>query len=1109
MCAHIAERGPPAPGACAVWRRMYAEWRRLTLAAAVHPDAQEQWIEHTSMLVAGADGAAVGEHVRAFAAELAALLLGVSERVSAAVMDALRAHASVAVIAPLVDRLHALLPADGPLPALNTITCVLALLDYFYAAHRGAALASAAAAPLFVCATMLLPMHGDPPRLARARLQVCRIARALLDARALADADRAAVLRVVLVWLQHAADAPLRAVALPLLAGLTAGLALVFEPCEPCVGPWGSHTAHALVAIGARCAADASPAVHALAHVLVASPETLLRGAQALLLADTDAMRAVAMSAVARAWPHVCTAAADSDVPMGALERVMELMAADDFAPTLALCRVARAAEFDALEHFVFSVMRRRGGVLPLIRRLVADEIRTCASADMLLRANNARMHLISAYFRRTSFFVVRDAVAAVVAHLAAQPVDGVRAITAAMDWLIDAAARNIAHVPPAMRAVCHDVYVHVCERFAEHAAPHRALVALLMLRVVGPALLNPRAVGVAVPPRATLHRELLLINKLGLALGHGALPTRRDEHLQPLGAYVAARAPRVAELVRRACVLDAMPSGGLEPDAVPPGAVKRACVRKAHRCMHALLAAHIDSLGAAAPALRELLPHIASRSWLDRIAAFRSGGELPRLLQRQRAALDTGAYAQTVYAGPPRPRRVIHYIARGVIAERVDLVLFVAQLQRVVVAMSAEPFDMLIDLTGTQNDGLVSQDAFAFFLASWSALPYMVFFLNASSAALERIRQWGATPDSNPFLGRLGTPDTALRCVCGSSRADLDAAFAPGALILPPFTQRILDAPRTPIGHAVVDDSDAPRVPVQLYTLDELLIVRSAHALRTAAGLATHTTDIYALADLVVDALDAPLGILRLVQRPCAAVLWLYGSSAHHIAHELRAAQWLAPHTPTPAAQTTHAPHTRASLVPLMLGTALAHTAAHEPRLRAAARELLACALGSPGGAADLARLAPADACTVVCVMAGTAMHRAHGTDVSCLDALMPLLGAHAAGAAGGSVAVRHAVHELLGLHIHHPELRAPLHRHAWTHVRADARLTALLVDVFFEIAPAAPAHVLDAMLGAMATAASPYMHARLLAQPPPADRVAARLHAALCAAARLANLQ
>ncbi|WFD34424.1 Ras GTPase activating protein ira2 [Malassezia cuniculi] len=1178
MCSYLAGLEKLPPGVCIAWNRAYAEWLRLIPVASTKKDAQKQWSNYTQFLVAGARGSSAGAAtdlalpslVIEFSRQLAALLLGDSMPISENIMHSLHAHASAPIFIPLIDALNELLPASGPLPSLDTVTCVLTILDDYYSQIPDAN-KSNTAIPLFLRLLILLPINGDKTTIAPARIHACSVIAALLEANRLDNNDRAVVLRVVIVWIKVLDDA-VREAAIPLLDGLTRDLPMIQEPCSAFEGDnnlpidlsWGCYTVEALLEIGAHCIPNASvtPVVKALANVLLANDETLLREAESLLLSDTDAKRIVAMSALALVWPrHQEKEKRMTRVPLGPMEEIMEVMAADDFSAMLALCRVAKASEFDVLEHFVFYLMRRRGGVLPLIRALIAEEVASCDNPDMLMRTNNARVHLISTYIRQSSFFFVKGLVEAVIERLMSLPEDALNAdpsqedggqaahvsIMEFMDWLLNVTHSKLQYLSPLVRAVCRDLYVSVAKRFPDRYVPHRALNGLLMLRVVGPSLMNPGSLGVTMPTtRPTLQRELVLINKINLALGQGTLPAHKDENLQPLKSYIVDCMPLVVAGMQSVCRIGDEPVEGFEPCYIPSGAINAAYMHEHYREVYPFLLAHVEHLGPATETIRSLLKQIAPVSWSTRMSALENSGALQRMLQRQRASLDTNAYSHIFYPGPPRPHRVLHYVARHIFAQQVDLTLFIAHMQRHIVQVSTEPYDVLIDMTGAESEVFMSEAALAVFLASSTAAPYQnirtVFFLNLTSAAFENVQHWGPSRESNPLLERVGSVMSGMRFAFGNTRKELEAALDPLAVVLSPFTERILDGQRELIGDVVIDGGEAPHIPVHLYIQDELLIAQSVRPRPTASGLPAYTSDIFVLSDLVVDAQDASTNILRLFQRSRGSAMWLYGNDVHHMAHMIRTAQWrtLSMSKRLATLYLCRRAHTDDSLLPLMIGASLWHLASPDPLLRTAAHELIASALGDTINAPDalrihtpavwmaavrsqcdsgLAKLEPASACAIVRVLVDTVIqnaHRTHANDLVFLTEIVPLLARYAE--VGHKAQVRRTMSDLLGLHVYHATLRPSMHRYVWPAVCKHAELNALLVSICIEYVPASPSPVLDGVLDVVAGTASSSMHSQLLAalrrtlsQPPPTFTAAcfwhdvhavAQLHAEFCAA-------
>ena len=187
-------------------------------------------------------------------------------------------------------------------------------------------------------------------------------------------------------------------------------------------------------------------------------------------------------------------------------------MAADKFAPMLTLCREIKTTEFALLEHLVFVLMRRRRGIIPLIRAAVVEEVCECENPDMLMRSNTARVHLISTYLRQSSFFFVKGVVEVVIKRLMSLPEDafdmdparedggdaGRVNIMEFMDWVLEMCHSMMQYLSPLVRTVCRDVYTQVAKRFTERHAPQRALCGLVLLRVVCPTLMNPASVGVS-----------------------------------------------------------------------------------------------------------------------------------------------------------------------------------------------------------------------------------------------------------------------------------------------------------------------------------------------------------------------------------------------------------------------------------------------------------------------------------------------------------------------------------------------------------------------------------------------------------------------------------
>ena len=1175
MCAYIGVLEDVPASVSTAWLYMYHEWERLTPSAATQPDALKQWANYTQFLVAGVRGASQGtavktelhSHVLEFAGKLAVLLLGDSGPVSASIMQSLHEHVSAPLFVTLVTTLDALLPASGPLPALDAITCVLALLDVYYSQMAGV-IASEMTSSLFVCVLVLLPINGDQAKLSPARLHACSVLTVLLGSRALDDTDRAVILRIILIWIDTL-DVQLRDAALPLLEGLTRNLVLARDPWNtyasnrylPCIVAYGSFAAHMLLRIGCKCVpeVDVAPVVSALANILVANDETLLREAENLVMSDSDVKRAIAMRALAIAWPRVV---ADPrrihSVALGPLEKIIELMAADKFAPMLTLCREIKTTEFALLEHLVFVLMRRRRGIIPLIRAAVVEEVCECENPDMLMRSNTARVHLISTYLRQSSFFFVKGVVEVVIKRLMSLPEDafdmdparedggdaGRVNIMEFMDWVLEMCHSMMQYLSPLVRTVCRDVYTQVAKRFTERHAPQRALCGLVLLRVVCPTLMNPASVGVSLPAgRASLQRELVLVNKMSLAIGQGSLPPHRDEHLQPLNAYIASCAPKVTEAVQRLCSIVAEPTEGLEPGFAPSGAFDAAYLHEGHQQVHTLLAAHAETLQAMKPEIVPLLNAIAPVRWSERMAALGTTGTLQRVLQRQRSSLDTGMYEHIVYVGPLRPRPVIHYIMRHMVPRHIDYILFISQLQRCLVACAHEPFDVLVDMTGVENESFMSQDAMALFLVSASGSQYQnlrtMFFLNMSSTAFEKLSCWGLNADSNPIIERAGS-NGEMRFVAGSTRAELDAFFDPGAYVLPSLTKRILDNTWEPIGSAVLEGNTTPHVPVNLYVMDELLITRSVQPLSLAMGIQCHATDLYLLSDIIVDAYDASCNIMRLLLRSRGCALWLYGYDVYQMALSLRDAQWKSQRRKSTDASITLSRRTctTSSLLPLMIGSSLWHLASLDPLLRTAAHDLLASAFGSVISIPEsmrvnpaiwmvavrshcdvaIEKLCPSDACTAIRVLVDTIIQdtdHAHGADLAFLAALVPHFSTYAR---ENPVRVRRVIHEILGLHIQFSMLRPSLHRYFWARVRKCKQLSALLVSVCIEVVPVRPSPGVDGVLDAVAVVASRGLHNQLLyelrhalSQPPPAfcdayfwHRVqsTALLHAELCAA-------
>ncbi|WFC96706.1 hypothetical protein MBRA1_003369 [Malassezia brasiliensis] len=931
----VAALDASAPAARVVLDALLARWQPLVAAPA---GAERALRTYARVLACAADASC-----DALVAPLAALVL----RGDAAASDA--AHELLAAVPDaLVERVVRRVRDTSVPDTRTTAARWLWLLDTVAHARASVPARGELAEMLAQCAECAAPAACP-----EARVRVCRTARALGPPTA--RAGGALALRI-LPW-ADAAHAEVRAAACaalgPLLAAPVEGSDALDASRDDAVRRRLALYVHGLLRAARRAdGRDAEAAVGALAALLRRHPAHVQQTAARLVLRAHPAERAAVLRACAAAWDALPdTPAPPGSAAPGVFAPVPDALPHD---VARALAHVATAP----LEAALAGVVHDEGA---LVGALLGDEIARCADEASLLRANSPALAVASAFLRRALFVCTRHVVRAAAAHVGARdaPLDastpaGRADVAAAADALVRALAHAAHAAPNDARRVCAAVRAHAVRRFPGPRAPHTALGALVLLRVVGPALATPASVHVALPDRAHARADLVLLSKVLLALAHGGFAPHHAA-LAPLNAHLRGAAPHVAAALDRLCA--AAPAAAPAPRPAP--LADRALLA-------AQLAEHAPRLVQTHPALADAVH--AARAALavptpaERVARARDAAYTYDALRRMHRGRDAAALHAVCYdTHAADGRRVVCYAAARVAMHRADLAHLAHHVLHVLGA--GGPCDVLVDLTGATEAHLppLQWAVYVLEVAPPAVLAHVrtLVVLNAGTPVRHYLRAWAPVA----WPGRVAFA-TSLAEVAPLAPAGVLPA---STLALLPSAPPAAPADDAPGAECVVlhDGRTAPAL-ATLRVLDTHVVLTTVHPvpLGTTTG---RTCDVLALADVWVACegdvvrLDTPTDTLALWHasaapvplRAAAAALLraAAGDAAPAPAYPLPGAA-PAPAVPS-AAHAAAIVHTTLDLCARCgegAGTSLAHLAPLLPRLAHAphvdARALLAAAL-------------------------------------------------------------------------------------------------------------------------------------------------------------------
>ena len=1046
----------PSPAARVALRAVLALWQPLVVAGAGG--------ERALRLYAHFLAAAADRESEALVAPLAALVL----RADAAASDA--AHVLlVALPAELVAAVVRRVRDAGAPDTRATAARWLWLLETL-AARAEVPVRHELVAMLAQCAERAAPATQPD-----ARVSVCRTAHALCTHSAGA---RAALALRILPW-ADAAQADVRAAALQALVPLTrapveAGDALD-ESADAALDRRLALYVHGLLRAVRRAddLADAHTAVAALTQLVEAHPAFVQAHASRLVLRTHPLERAAVLHACAAAWAAVPAAPARDAAPL---------------TPALAQALVHRSGAPAGLEEALAAAVPDEAA---LVAALLGEEVARGASETALLRANTPGVAVATAFLRRASFTGVRRLVRAAVACVEAcdAPLDadtpeGRAALVAAADTLVDAAAPLASQAADDVRRVCAAVRAHAARRFPGTRAPSHALSTLFVLRVLGPALATPEALHVALPERASLRRELVLLGKVFLGLAQGGF-----------AAHHTALAALNPQLQRAEAQLAAILDGLCDAPPPAPRAAPRAVPLADRAFLAALLEEHGEALAAAHPALAPEVhaarSALAAPTYAARRARALAAHPTYDALLRAHRGRDTAALHGVFYEAHVDGRRVVCYAAARLAAHRADLALLAHHVLHVLGAGGA--CDVLLDLSGASEAHLPPMQFVVYLLAvaprAVLAQARTLVVLNASTAVRHFLRAWAGA--EVPWPGRVAFATTLAEV----------APLAPAG-VLPPATYALLHAAAA-ADETVVTLHDGRLAPAlaTISVRDAHVVLTTTHAVPLGAS-SGRTCDILALADVGV----ARQGATLVLTTP-TDTLYVGSARAAELADAVRAAQARRATVPGGPPR-AHARAPRA----VLHAAALWHAGAEQVAARAAAAALLRAA---EEPAPDAAALVPSytlphavptpavPSATYAAAMVHTALDlcaACSAESVAALRHVAPLVPrvAHAE-----HVDARALLAGALMVWAARPALRPALRRGVWDALEHAPALHEPFLEACLEVAPghgAAP--LLYAVLDALAAVPAAPLHTLLLA------RVQRALHDAVPAWDRVAVL-
>ena len=756
-----------------------------------------------------------------------------------------------------------------------------------------------------------------------------------------------------------------------------------------------------------------------------------------MLPRSNAAMRTAAMHALA----HVHLEDGVLDRGDGQVQRPLipmaQLINVSDYRLALSLCEVCRSSEYIVLEHVLMNVFAMHGSTLEFLAAVSADEIQRCTTADMLFRSNTARVHLLSSYVRKHAFCYLQKLIGPLVARLAVtddhvlelEParIQGGRTVEENREevqllvlWLLERLDRSAEAVPRDLRRLCGCIKAQVAQRFP--TAQHRAMGDLLLLRLFGPSIVNPRSVGLSLPEhRATLRRDLLLVSKVMLALGHNGFPPHKEPYLTALNPFLEQCRGVIIDFVERVCSVDATsaPDAAAVPENTYPD---ESLPLEDRRMLHTLfsdyaerIAAELREHGAADPPLfagnplpvpQAVRQDARLRPWLQAVGEaqrrVRPGGadatatheahlhinsadalgplrlHPPVAAERVADALlrgqwrhDSSALYACAYVGPvSRAGRPVLYLLPALLppAHGCDWELLVCHVLSLLnSALADRAYDVVLDCTGAEAPCMVPPAYIAFFLSAVTPaalqLLHTVFVLNLSSAVRLQLRQWGIAREQDPFCTHFpswcsAVPSAAL--LLGTRRAELERWIAPEHLRLPPHTMHVLSsAPLYQLSQLTLSVGPCAGVRATLCLLSEYAVIYSLDAVPCFGGFEAHTCDALPLATLHVEVAALDGAELLVCRSGNGQPLRLHAERPGELAQLLHEAQ---ARTSAGHATATPAAAPPARGAPRPLGGALCHAACDDEQLRTTAQHLLGAldVCAAPYGPAPCTTVAP-----------------------------------------------------------------------------------------------------------------------------------------------------
>ena len=748
-----------------------------------------------------------------------------------------------------------------------------------------------------------------------ARVAVCRIVLVLCADEA-ATARGALALRI-LPW-TDAPQASVRRAAVQALVPLTHGTIVVSDAMDE------SHAdalrrrialyVHGLLRAVRRSddATDAETAIKALTQILRTHPTYIQTEAPALVLRAHPAERAALLHACAAIWP-VIPAEAGKHEPL----------LSHDVAHALVCACTSQAP---ALEEALAGVVDDE---CALVCSLLGTEIESCTSEDLLLRSNSTRLSVATAYLRRFSYSDIRIIITQIVGHIAALPMvlnaeteQGRVWLLATTDWVIGQLSVTASGTTNLVRRVCAAVRAHTARHFSSRTAPYRALAALMMLRVLGPALATPESIGVKLPERATLRRELVLLSKVLLALAQGGFPKHRDAHLTALNPHLKGPQRDLIAVLDKLCDPD---EGMALPVVHRPPLADRAY-------LYTCLAEHAEAIVQRHPGLANdvhrtlaVLPPPSRELRLQR-ALHSDATSAYETLMRAHSGRDTSALHRIVYETHIDGRRIVSFVAARLPVGRTDLALLAYHTLHIL--GSGGPCDMLLDMS----------------LATCANLPpmqWVVYMLSVvPRAVLAQARSLVVLNASTPlrqFLRAWTELEWPGRVVFATSLAEV-SPLAP-ADALPSATYALLQCPPEHEWSVSLHDGRLAPIMATLKVCDSHLVITSTQPV-SLGKLSGRTCDIIALNGVYVMVEGS---VLVLDEKACT--LYVGSSEAPRIGDVVRAAQ--ARRGVVLGAPLRSPPRSPKAV---LHGAALWHTAAEQVSARSAAAALLRAAGGENG---------------------------------------------------------------------------------------------------------------------------------------------------------------